>query len=314
MILADNPDPMALLSLAEGRVPANESSCALALACLDLAGRREARHAFPPLLGICGAQGSGKSTLCELITLAVAEWGTRPVVVLSLDDFYRTRAERLALTTAVHPLCATRGVPGTHDVGLLVECLSRLLSAGLDDVTLIPRFDKLADDRLPRSDWAEFHGRPGLIVLEGWCIGITADRLPPWQGPINALERECDADGAWLAWSREQLKGGYAAVWKMIDALVGIRQPDMESVIASRIRQEEGLRAARPDARGMTPPQVRRFVEHYERYTLALSTALPAVADLLVERDADFTYRFRAPGGSTLAGGIADGASEGRPA
>lgn len=300
MLLVNHPGPAQLLSLAGGRVPANESSCALALACLELAGGKEARHGFPPLLGICGAQGSGKSTLCELIALAMAEWGSRPVVVLSLDDFYRTRAERQALAATVHPLCATRGVPGTHDVGLLGECLSRLLGAGEDEVTAIPRFDKLADDRLPREQWSEFSGRPGLIVLEGWCIGITPDRLPPWQGPLNTLERECDPHGDWLAWSREELKRGYAALWKMLDGLVGIRQPDMESVIASRIRQEEGLRAARgPGAKAMSAAEVRRFVEHYERYTLALASALPAIADLLVERDADFTYRFQTAQGRT---------------
>ncbi|QIG54566.1 kinase [Altererythrobacter sp. BO-6] len=294
MLLVNNPEPAQLLSQAQGRVPANESSCALSLACLDLVDSGEPRHGFPPLLGICGAQGSGKSTLCELIALAMAEWGTRPVVVLSLDDFYRTRAERQALAATIHPLCATRGVPGTHDVALLDECLSRLLGAGDDEIIAIPRFDKLADDRLPREKWAEFRGRPGFIVIEGWCIGITADRLPPWQGPLNALERECDPQGEWLAWSREELKRGYATLWKMLDGLVGIRQPDMESVIASRIRQEEGLRAARgPGAKAMSPANVRRFVEHYERYTLALASALPAIADLLVERDADFNYHIQ---------------------
>lgn len=297
MILVNNPSPAQLLSLAQGRIPANESSCALALASLSLVAGESGSRGFPPVLGICGAQGSGKSTLCELIALAVAEWGNEPIAVLSLDDFYRTKAERAALAADVHPLCATRGVPGTHDVGLLVECLSRLLGAGPEEVTPIPRFDKLTDDRLPRGEWAEFRGRPGLIVLEGWCIGIAADRLPPWQGPINALERECDADGAWISWSRDELKRGYAALWKMLDALVGIRQPDMESVIASRITQEEGLRAARPGAKGMSPAEVRRFVEHYERYTLALSQALPAIADLLVERDAGFTYHFQSAGG-----------------
>lgn len=292
MTLLDNPDPARLLSLAEGRVPANESSCSLALACIDLAGRPRDRAVLPPVLGICGAQGSGKSTLCDLIALAMSEMGGPPVAVLSLDDFYRTRAERTELAATVHPLCATRGVPGTHDLALLVDCLSRLLGAAADEVTPVPRFDKLADDRLPREQWTAFRGRPGLIVLEGWCIGITADRLPRWQGPINALEREADAKGRWFAWSREELKRGYAALWKMLDALVGIRQPDMESVIASRIRQEQGLGAARPGSRVMTPAEVRRFVEHYERYTLALAAALPQIADLLVERDADFTYRW----------------------
>ena len=42
--------------------------------------------------------------------------------MLSLDDLYLPKAERLRLARDVHPLLATRGVPGTHDVALGVEC------------------------------------------------------------------------------------------------------------------------------------------------------------------------------------------------
>jgi len=41
------------------------------------------------------------------------------VEVLSLDDFYLGHAARLQLARDIHPLLATRGVPGTHDIAFL---------------------------------------------------------------------------------------------------------------------------------------------------------------------------------------------------
>jgi hypothetical protein len=49
-----------------------------------------------------------------------------PCAVLSLDDLYRTRAERQAMARQVHPLFATRGVPGTHDVDLGLATIAAL--------------------------------------------------------------------------------------------------------------------------------------------------------------------------------------------
>src|SRR5476649_1736390 len=58
--------------------------------------------------GLCGAQGSGKSTAALVIRHLLEAKGLR-VAVLSLDDLYLTRAERQVLAQTVHPLLATRG-------------------------------------------------------------------------------------------------------------------------------------------------------------------------------------------------------------
>ena len=65
---------------------------------------------------IAGLQGSGKSTLSAQVAALAARRGLR-AVVLSIDDFYLGRRERLALGREVHPLLATRGAPaGGWDV------------------------------------------------------------------------------------------------------------------------------------------------------------------------------------------------------
>ena len=93
---------------------------------LDAVGSLAALHDRPdhiPLIGIAGAQGSGKTTLAR----AAAE--RLGAAHLSLDDVYLTRAERQALAREVHPLFAVRGPPGTHDLALLEGALAALRAA-----------------------------------------------------------------------------------------------------------------------------------------------------------------------------------------
>src|SRR4029078_12543327 len=76
------------------------------------------RNAGTPLIvGINGAQGAGKSTLCKFLEVRLVEHN-QIGVTLSLDDLYLPKAERQALARDVHPLLATRGVPGTHSPAL----------------------------------------------------------------------------------------------------------------------------------------------------------------------------------------------------
>jgi len=239
----------------------------------------------PVFVGLNGAQGAGKSTLARLIAADLESRGLR-CALLSLDDFYMTKVERVELACTVHPMCGTRGVPGTHDVALLEATLAAFADGG---ETALPRFDKLSDDRLPRDEWAVFGGRPDVILLEGWCVGICSTDLPAWAGAINNLEAECDPDGTWFAWSRAALKCHYDKLWRRFDLLVSIEVPGWETVIDSRLRQEQEAMAAtgRP---GMDRAQVTRFAEHYERYTRALWAAMPKRADVLLHRDDEFGY------------------------
>lgn len=97
----------------------------------------------PLVIGINGAQGSGKSTACKFLEVLLARRRIR-AVTLSLDDLYLTREERLTLARQVHPLFATRGVPGTHAVTLGLRIVEDMLAGRALE---IPRFDKAADDR-----------------------------------------------------------------------------------------------------------------------------------------------------------------------
>ena len=229
-------------------------------------------------LGIGGGQGAGKSTLAALLVRAGELLGRR-VLTLSLDDFYLARAERSRLATAVHPLFATRGPPGTHDIARLLEAVRTLKGGGTTPVA-VPRFDKGADDRAGQTP---VQGPVDTIVVEGWCIGAPAAESEELAAPINALERDEDADGRWRSHINDALAGPYAALHQEFDELIFLAVPDLEAVRRWRTEQEQ----ERPPAQRMAAADLARFIAHYERITRRMVGLLPDRADVVVALNAN---------------------------
>ncbi len=243
----------------------------------------------PWLVGLAGLQGSGKSTLArQLAALANA----RGVVtqILSLDDFYLGRRERTGLAREVHPLLATRGVPGTHDIDLLTCTLRDLGVASARKPAKIPRFDKGFDTRLPPSRWWHVARPPHLILLEGWCVGVPAQREEALARPVNSLEREEDRDGRWRRWVNTQLADTYARLWRRLDALVLIEAPGFSVVARWRDEQERAQRK-RHAPHALDATALARFLLHYERLSRHALRVLPARADLRLLLRADRRVR-----------------------
>lgn len=254
-----------------------------------LAGLLRSRRAGPALVGICGLQGSGKSTLARQLAAAARARGIA-CVALSLDDFYHGRRERRRLAREVHPLLATRGVPGTHDLGLLHATLDALAAATPARPARLPRFDKGCDTRVPPSRWRRVGAPPRLVLLEGWCVGLPAQSAAALRRAVNALERDEDRTGAWRAWVNGQLAGAYAAAWRRLDRLVLLQAPRHALVARWRDEQERGLRR-RGAARAMDGAAMRRFLMHTERLGRHALRVLPARADLRLLLGADRSVR-----------------------
>lgn len=241
----------------------------------------------PFLLGINGAQGTGKSTLADYLALALGEPDGHTVAVLSIDDFYLTKAERQRLAHRVHPLLAVRGVPGTHDVALLRQHLDRLSGLRAGESCRLPRFDKAVDDRADPASWPVITGPVDLVVLEGWCVGSIAEPDDGLDAPVNALERTGDPDGAWRRYVNDRLASDYAKLFDALDALIFLRAPNFEAILRWRIEQEHKLAAlAKPGAPGvMTDEQVREFVAYFERITRNDLETVGSNADIVLELD-----------------------------
>jgi D-glycerate 3-kinase len=239
------------------------------------------------VLGISGLQGSGKSTLAAQVVEAAAEAGLSAASV-SLDDFYLTARQRQLLARDVHPLLATRGPPGTHDLALALQVIDALRADGTPP---LPRFDKLGDERLPQSRWPAPAQPLDLLVFEGWCLGVPAEADQALAEPLNALERDEDPDGTWRRWCNDALRDGYPPLWARIDVLWFLQPPDFDIVRHWRWQQEQALQHAQPGRAGMDRAQLERFIQHYERVSRQSLRTLPALADTVVALDAARTPR-----------------------
>lgn len=260
-----------------------------------------ARHqGIPCRIGLSGGQGSGKSTLAGLTAALLRREFGLSTVVLSLDDLYLSRVERAQLAAEVHPLFVTRGVPCTHDVAL-GEALLADLVADSGQVAL-PRFDKAQDERLPKSEWPRVDTPVDVLLFEGWCVGAAAEPDAQLEAPVNALERDEDADGRWRRAVNAALAGPYASLFGALDALVYLAIPDFAA--AGRWREEQEAELRKRAAGGMTPGQVERFVAHYERLTRAMCRSMPLRSDLLFELDEAHRVAAVRPGGASGSRGF----------
>jgi D-glycerate 3-kinase len=231
------------------------------------------------IVGICGSQGSGKSTGAGVLRLLLEEVGLR-VAVLSIDDLYLPKEARAQLAQDVHPLLATRGPPGTHDVALGERVLDALLTP---QCTAIPRFDKSRDTRTDPSLWDQFQGPADVVLFEGWCVGARPEPEEALAEPINDLEKTSDADGTWRRYVNGALAGPYQYLFGRIECLILLKAPSFEVVAGWRKEQEAKLRARVGDASGvMSDAQIDRFVQHYERLTRFILVEMPSRADAVV--------------------------------
>ena len=234
------------------------------------------------VIGIGGGQGSGKSSLAALLAQAMEQEG-RKTVACSLDDFYLTRAARRRLARTVHPLLATRGVPGTHDVELARATVESLAQGR---PTRLVHFDKGRDDRAPQTSWRTVRDVES-VVFEGWCLGVDAQPPALLETAVNALEADEDADGTWRAFVNDACRS-YASLWALVDWWIYLEVPDMDSVGRWRAQQEQGLAAAQR----MSDAQLTRFLAHYERLTLWQKSYFSGRADWCLRLDRNHRVSF----------------------
>ncbi|MBU2115533.1 MAG: kinase [Gammaproteobacteria bacterium] len=251
------------------------SSTAYQTILARLMARLQSNLSLPAVIGISGAQGSGKSSLAAELVAQLQQRGIHAASV-SLDDYYLSKARRQQLALDSHPLLAQRGVPGTHDIARAIADAKAVLVG--DEVTL-PQFDKALDE--PAA--ALVAQRLDLLIVEGWCLGVAPQTAAELAVPVNALEVNEDTDGRWRCYVNSQLAGHYADYWQLLKPLIWLKAPDWQSVCCWRAQQEQQLWQQR--GHGMTETQLTRFMLPFQRLTLAGWQQLAAAADVTVLLD-----------------------------
>ncbi|MEE2024279.1 kinase [Alkalimonas mucilaginosa] len=229
----------------------------------------------PAVVGISGAQGSGKSTLARLLTEQLTALDLTTATV-SLDDYYLSKALRQQLAEQVHPLLAQRGVPGTHAIDRAIADANKVLAA---KPVQLPCFDKALDEPVADRPLQQLQ----LLIVEGWCLGLSPQSAQELEQPQNSLEANADPTGQWRHFINQQLAGAYQQYWQLLRPLIWLQAPDWESVCRWRAKQEQQL--WQQHGQGMTKQQLEYFMLSFERLTRVSWQQLPWLADLCIPLD-----------------------------
>ncbi len=236
------------------------------------------------IIGLSGGQGAGKSTITGILKFILKRKYGLNLCVFSIDDFYKTKAERKKMSKKVHPLFLTRGVPGTHDLNLINRTIKQLKKQRFKTV-LIPKFDKSIDDRSKKNKWQKIKKPPHLIIFEGWCVGARHQKNTELKKPLNLIERKHDGDLIWRKTVNNSLKNHYKKLFNKIDRLVYLKAPNFNNIFKWRLLQEQKMKLTSKNKKTMSKSQIREFIMFYERITRNMMRNFSRISDLTVFLD-----------------------------
>jgi D-glycerate 3-kinase len=263
----------------------------------------------PLIQGILGGQGTGKTTLAQVLQLILEKLGYS-TVSLSLDDLYKTYADRQQLQK-VDPRLIWRGPPGTHDLELGIAVLDRLRSSQNPQLKSVPNSQsdfsehgKIKHIEIPRFDKSAWGGAgdrtdPKLIasvdivLFEGWFVGVE----PIAESQLNEfLAGEpfpilTQSDRQFARDMNAKLHD-YVPLWQRLDKLIVLYPKDYRISQVWRNQAEREMMATGKS--GMTELEINQFVEYFWKALhpelfIQSTIASSQIVDLVVELDCDRT-------------------------
>jgi len=233
-------------------------------------------------LGLSGGQGCGKTTITGILKIILKKFFKRRICIISIDDFYKTLEDRIKMSKKIHYLFKTRGVPGTHDIGLINNFFKILKNNKFKKISL-PKFDKSTDDRLKKKYWLNIKQKPEIVILEGWCVGSKPQKSNELIKPVNILEKKEDKDFLWRINVNKKLKNEYKKLFAMIDNFIFIKVSNFKQVFKWRLLQEKKLRKkSHSNKKTMSYNEIKRFIMFYERITLQMIKDLSKSASMVL--------------------------------
>ena len=163
----------------------------------------------------------------------------------------------------------TRGVPGTHDIDLMLSFFKKVKSNNFKKLE-IPKFNKAIDDRYKKSLWYKLRSKPDVVIFEGWCVGAKPQKNKQLQKPINSLERVHDQTAKWRTYVNNQLKTKYKRLFKQLDGLLYLKAKNFNMLKNWRLKQERKLWVQTKNKKNlkiMSSGDVINFMQTYQRIT-----------------------------------------------
>ena len=245
---------------------------------------KKAKKKSPLIIGLAGGQGSGKTTISSILSLILKKYFKLKVFKISIDDFYKTKKQREILSKDKHSLLLNRGVPGTHDMKIMLDFFRKIKTKKFKSLKL-PKFNKANDDRYKKKHWYKLKSRPDVVIFEGWCVGAKPQSLRLLKKPINALEKAYDKSLKWRRFVNLQLKTNYKKLYSQLDSLLYLKVKNFNLLKKWRIKQEEKLwlkAKSRKNLKIMNKKEVINFMQTYQRITEQMFKDAPKYSSIIM--------------------------------
>ena len=245
---------------------------------------KKAKKKSPLIVGLAGGQGSGKTTISSILSLILKKYFKLKVFKISIDDFYKTKKQREILSKNKHSLLLTRGVPGTHDIKIMLDFFRKIKTKNFKSLKL-PKFNKANDDRYKKKHWYKLKSRPDVVIFEGWCVGAKPQSLRLLKKPINAIEKAYDKSLKWRRFVNLQLKTNYKKLYSQLDSLLYLKVKNFNLLKKWRIKQEEKLwlkSKSRKNLKIMNKKEVINFMQTYQRITEQMFKDAPKYSSIIM--------------------------------
>jgi len=247
----------------------------------------------PLIIGLSGGQGTGKTTIASILSLILNKYFKLKVFKVSIDDFYKTRNERKKLSEKKHPLLMTRGVPGTHDINIILDFFKKVKSNTFKNIRL-PKFNKAIDDRCKKKQWYKINSKPDVIIFEGWCVGARAQNNNQLKKPINYLEKMKDQNLVWRKHVNSQLKTNYKRLFNHLNRVIYLRVKNFNQLQSWREKQEKKLRLKNKNKKNlkiMSKNDIFNFMQTYQRITQNMFKDMTKYASIILNLNSNHQIR-----------------------
>ena len=226
---------------------------------------------------IAGPQGSGKSSLSKLIKLYLEKFYDKSVIIICMDDFYLSKKQRTQLSKNIHPLFLTRGVPGTHDLGLMNKKIKQILNKEFP--IYLPIFDKVSDTR--KRTYKKVL-KADVIIFEGWCAGAQPVNQNYLQKNFNNLEKNKDKNFIWRN-SYNKYLNEYQKIFSKFNYIIYFQFNHWDHVVNWKYKQELELRDKKKDL--ALKKYLKEFVQYYEKVSKWMHLKVPKYCNILIKLD-----------------------------
>ena len=238
----------------------------------------------PLIIGLAGGQGTGKTTITSIITIILKKYFKLDVFKISIDDFYKTIKQRTLLSKNKHPLLMTRGVPGTHDIDIMLNFFKRIKVKNFK-ILKLPKFNKGVDDRCKQSLWYKIQSKPDVVILEGWCVGARSQNSKELKKPVNSLEKTHDQNFKWRQYVNYQLKTKYKKLFNQLDYILFLKAKNFSLLRRWRLKQEKKLWLKSKNKKNlkiMNKSEVKNFMDTYQRITQQMFKDMPKYSSIVM--------------------------------